>query len=794
MLSDSEWTALQAAHDRYLAAYEDLRTSTIAPFLDDVRDAGGEAAFADPVLLRRRIARHAGIVDQIAALDESFLSDALAALGPGRESTVQALRDRRRLDRANALSQGDGGKSLLDLRTAIDRLGFDEQTMAAIAPDLSAFAASAAQLADRIAHEQSRLPVRYLEVVESKGRPEDLVDPKLDGESRKQAMNRLQQERFAAARRDLESLLGQYSDLVDATLGSIAPRLPPDEAERLERRLLRLRVDDDTGRLADVSAFEALVASRATDVPSDVRDRIAGMREEFLARDAELLKSALAIYREGKVPGVLEPGGPGAAEERKARRAALDKERAQLAKQFHTQVFALIPIEVRDKIGGLANRNRNEFPDALAEIVGAGRVPALVARRPRGFGDGEPPQPAQPPGREGDGGGMRMLLPAAPSEADLLRLAERAGLSGDAREVLREINDQFASRYEQSRDTTRERTEKLTRDMLVALEAGDFDRANREIGRLLSYIDGVRRERATIDDAFAADVEAAIPGLSPAALEMWRWERADLNWRLQWDDVPSEEQIAFAVESTLVLMDVVAAADLPVDATPLVADTLRPILPELQVAGETMRRDTLEVVREILRIYVEARAQKVREDEALKRNEAALRRAMAPVKASSRRVAELHAEALDRLVSALPPPEARRLRERYIAAAYQRVFDESRTAVAAIAGMRNDPDLDADQHAAVERIAEARERAREAAIERLRAWARDPSISTIALRGRDALVRRQPSVAAAAFARDEADARAIRACIATLRPAQRDRHRDLDAWFDDAPVNVRLYD
>jgi hypothetical protein len=62
------------------------------------------------------------------------------------------------------------------------------------------------------------------------------------------------------------------------------------------------------------------------------------------------------------------------------------------------------------------------------------------------------------------------------------------------------------------------------------------------------------------------------------------------------------------------------------------------------------------------------------------------------------------------------------------------------------------------------------------------------------MRQRSEVELRYPPVAKAAFALDEADARALRAAADLLKADETGRHRDLADWFEDTMGPVRGYD
>ena len=185
MLSEAERLAVLGAHDRYIAAFDALRQAELVPFAEELRSADAESIARDERKLRSLVSRHLGIIGRIESLDESFLTEVSAALGPGREGFVARLRNRRVLDRASALSAGDGGRALLDVRQLVDQLALGESDRIATEPLLQEFETQAVSIAAEITREQATLPLSYLAVLERRGSAESSVDGSLRDDARR---------------------------------------------------------------------------------------------------------------------------------------------------------------------------------------------------------------------------------------------------------------------------------------------------------------------------------------------------------------------------------------------------------------------------------------------------------------------------------------------------------------------------------------------------------------------------------------------------------------------------------
>jgi hypothetical protein len=810
-LSEPERLAVQALHDRYLAGFDAFREAELIPFAADYRTTDVEAVRNDQRRLRALINRHVSIMNRIEALDESFYDDVASALGDDRERFIACLRSRRALDRASALSVGDGGRVLIDLRQLLDRFDLDESDRAMVEPILQAFDAEASMLAGAIADEQATLPLSHLAVLERRGPASNDVDRTRSDEERKRAHDRAEWERFAESRKDLEILLGRYADLVDRSVENLAPVLEDEEAALLRRRLLQSRVDDDASRLGDPSLFQALVAARTQRVPKEVRDTIEAMRAKFLGEDEERLRTILDFKRRSHVPGVFDPigkrDGPGAMKEFREREAAAVKARNDAAKRFREEFMALLPEDVRDELEALRGKTRDELTNALAELVGPGRVAALVQIRPRGFGDRDPQSDEQRQPESRDPGELRMMLAAAPDARAIERLLLRSGVSGTSAVVVDQIVTSWRPRWEATREPGREKIQRLMAPIMVSMTAGDAKAFDSAAQRLIGGFEELRGERQGLDADLLASIEAALPeGLTPAARTLWVWERSEASRRLRWRDLPFEGTLRLPPEATIPFMDLIGetlsraptpAAEVPARALAIEA-ALAPYIERLDLETEAMRDAALVTVRKAMTLLIEGRLQGMSEEQALSESRPEVRRAIAPLRSVAESLAAVRLEALAAVVAAVPPEEGRGLREAFVRAAYPRLLDERRSAERALAALRTEPLLAETDRATLEEILEERGRARDAALDALLDWANEwrtgegPLGNEVG--GRDVASRRHPQLAGVFFAREEADARAIRAALGLLDSDARLRHRDLIEYFSDPPATGRWLD
>ncbi|MBL9118497.1 MAG: hypothetical protein JNL80_01115 [Phycisphaerae bacterium] len=809
-LTSAEWQAVRELHDRYLQSFAAFREAELIPFAADFSSTDAEAIRADERKLRSVIARHLGIMGRIGSMDDAFIAELGDALGEGRSALVERLKARRAIDRASALSVGDGGRGLLDLRQLLDAFDIDETERAMIEPTLREFDAEASSLARSIADEQATLPLSHLEVLERRGPASSSVDPALRDEARKKAMERAEWDRYAESRRDLEVLLERYAELADRAIEGVAVVLDEEEGALLRRRLLQSRLDEETARLGDPSAFQALVAARTIRVPREIRDQIEAMRIKFLAEDEERLRSLLEVRRQRHVPGVFDPiggsGGADAVKRHKEREAALMKTRNDAARSFRDAVLGLVPDDVRGEIEALREKDRESFSNALAELVGSGRVSTLVQRRPRGFGDRDPPQPAWINEREQesrDPGELRMMLAEAPDQRAIARLLARSGIGGTSTEVVEQIVAAWRPRWDAERDAAAVKVKSLMVPIMTSMNEVSAQHFDSAAQRLIGGFDELRDARTHLEEELLAGVEAALPeGLNPAALDLWRWERAEARSRLRWRDLPFDELMRFPQEAAIPFIETIGRVPVPAEAAAararILAAAIAPKAEELEQATESLRDVVLLAVRKAMGLAMEARVRGMRERDALSESRPEIKRIMSPVRSAAERLVELRLQVLADVVAVLPQEDGRAIREAFVRAAYPRLLEERRLPERALQRLRDEPLLSDAQRATLAGIIEDRGRARDAALDQLLSWARawrsEQRTDGNDLNERDSASRNHPQLAGVFFDREEADARAMQAAFLLLDDDARLRHRELVEYFNDPPASGRWLD
>ncbi len=788
-LTPEEFDGFIEAHDRYLAAWLDTIRREAEPLVRDVRAVRPEDLRRDSDRIRRLVARQKSVLAKFADLDRD-LAASIATLAPDAAPIAEAFSARRSLERMNAVLVSDGGSVVADLRDSVEE-ALDDPELPPLAPG------TRAELVTILArHDRESVPLRervttaaveltrdWRQIEDASPPAEELVDPVLAEEDRENARNRIAFERIAAARGRLETALTRLADRDDATVAEIEA-IAPAIGDSLRERQLRLRTRDAwVGSEIRRLSFLALVAAKAIGLDAATRERVVRLRANFLAADRERLGRLLAVIREGLVPGAFEPGGPGAGGRRFERIQAIDRERQQACREFRGELERLLPGELLASLDGLPGIASDGLPEAIASIVGPGRVSPLLRAMPAGFRREE--------GREerrtgveddavGSGGERReaaIFLPPPLGAGELDRFADRCGVDGEARTTWVAIATAHAERRAELEADERRRFDAvLERAVRSVTSPVSGDETSRAIAAVFSLADSIRADRLAAFGSLVDDLVAAAP-VPPPAVEVafWKLERAALAREIRWSVIPGFDALAVSREARVDPARLVGTLDLPREARVRCIQ----LTDErgAAVAGEDLRRACGDAVRRLFTFAIAAQVEGRRLDENDAEFVSEIARIRSAAAAAGRRLAEINRAIIDELAAGLPRDEGRRLREAFVDAAYPGLLDLDDPLANALDRVRLEPGLGERTLSAVLVLLEERDEARDRAIDGLRAWKDSEGGERVDgdTRGED-LGRTEPRLGYHLVMRREADLRAVRRIRDLLDDAALARH------------------
>jgi hypothetical protein len=790
-LSPAEFAAFLVAHDAYLEAWRDSIRREAEPLAREVRAVPPDELRQDAARIRRLVSRQKGVLARFAALDRE-LAAAIAGLGPDTAPIAEAFAARRALDRTNAVLFADGGAVVADLRDTVEE-AMDDPELEPLGPEEAAAVSEILARHDReVAASRERageaaveLTRDWRELEDSSPVAETLVDPALEDRARDDARNRIAFERLAAARGRLETALTRLADRDDATVAEIEA-IAPGLADSLRERQLRLRARDAwVGSEIRRVSFLALVASRSGGTGSiepSVRDEILRIRREFLAADRERLQTLLAVAREGLVPGVFEPGGPGAGGRRFGRIRTLDGERQAALGRFRDSLKDLVGEERYASLEALPGVAADDLPAAIASIAGEARTSALLRSMPADFLR-DPAGGERKTGVEDDaiGTGERretgIFLPPPLGPRELDRFADRCGVDDETRSAWVEIVKAHLERREAiEADEDRRVEPALDRAVRSVTSPVSGDETSRAIAAFFAVADSIRTARLAAFEALVDDLAAASARPVPAnEVAFWKRERAALAREIRWSEIPGFDGLAISREARVDPVRLVGVLDLPAGSRALCLELADEF--GTTTAAEDLRRACAESVRRMFAFAIAAQVEGRRMDEDDPEFLDELAKIRAPAASAGLRLAGIHRSIVDRVAAALPRDAGRRLREAFLDAAFPGLLELDDPLANALDRLRLDPALGDETFPAVLVNLDERDEARDRAIDGLREWKDAEGGDRVDgdTRGED-VRRTEPRLAYLLAMRREADLRAARAIRGLLDDAALARH------------------
>jgi hypothetical protein len=751
------------------------------------------------------VGRQKALLARFAALDAD-LGMAIAGLGEHGPRISERFLALRSLDRVNAALEADGGSVLADLRDLVDAARgdpglepLDARQAAALAASLDQFEFRVRPLRDAAAQAAIELAVDWRQLEDDSPPADSLVGPEIRGDAREGAVARIEFERTAAARARLARALTRIADLDDAVAAEIAA-IDADLGQAVRLALLRNRTrDGSVGIAVRALAFKALVASSSPELEAKTRERILREREAFLAADEEQLRQVLAVIREGTVPGVFEPGGPGAGGRRLDRLRSIDEMRHSLVRNFDELLVRLTGAEFEARLDRLSEIPRESLAESLAEIAGAGRVGRLLAALPADFPRPDEPAPGpidvSPEGvRE-----RRIFLPDPVGPKELARFAGRCGLAAAEFAAWPGIHAAYRERRDTNLAEAGPRFDAALKEAVSSVMDGkDSRRISSSIARVFALSDEIRAAWLAEDETLIADLAVAAGRAPPAGeVAFWRRERIEAARRIRWYEIPGGEIFRIPREATVDLATVAGGLALAGPDREAIAALLADL--SVDAAAESVRTEWALAIRRIFALAAEREAGDGRFDpEENPEDRAELDRIRRPAVAAGEQLVRIHRTFLERIVARLPRDLGRDLREAYVAAAYPGWLGEPGGIDRELERLRIDGRIGPDASARALVLLDARDEARDAALSDLLDW--KDRIAGERADGEESAARFRrddPLFTLALARRREADLRCARLALDLLDAEARERYgrlADIGRRDLPSPSSIRTYD
>lgn len=382
-LSPDEWRAVDRAHDAYLAAFDQVRSESIAPLVRDARAREQKELERDATFMQQLSRRHRSALARIRALDEALAAELLQAM-PARTAFVERMASRRAVARAACVVEGlgDGDRrsgTILDLDPVVRGMELDPAQRAAVEPVLATYRRTLARAAEQLADAQVEHPIDVHGALAAEGLDQAQLDEleaaSGQGPDQRKAWDDARTRADAARRKagsERARAMAAVDDVNRSGLESICAALPAEAAACLRELDLDRRVSgiEPQGRFA-VLVIEAAPAVRDGSAPQSAA-AVRAARAAMSRLDAALVADMRAR---------LDAGGRGEpAPERPDTKQATDAFNEALQRLVNAWSGEAAGSPERQDLLWWATAPRRGTPDQAREALGKELGPAVAAR------------------------------------------------------------------------------------------------------------------------------------------------------------------------------------------------------------------------------------------------------------------------------------------------------------------------------------------------------------------------------------------------------------------------------
>lgn len=548
-LTAEEWRAADTALDSYLRAFDELRNSTIAPFVREMRQDQSNRWLADDGELTRMSRRAQSVLGRIRSQDESFYAELAAAL-PARAALVERVRTRRAIDRALRVSigrdEGGSGQGFLNLDVELSGALASPSWAphaATLRPALESMRAAYRQelstLANSLAEALVEFPSDRLRALRDAAIPDASIDSYVRG-GNDSSSNPQQQEALKAAVKRSQSRITRallaIDDLNARTIDTVVAALPAELGEPLRTDVTFRRTPPEGGQETMrwyMEVFEVLPDVREGRAPKTA----AAVKQMRQASDDYAALSLRAWRKRSGASGASDA----TSESELADRMQKAGERLRIAIEEGTKLSeSEFPPETLQKLHSLSRGTLADTRGALEALVGTTQATRLLSRAPRTLFRLDADDPRIDDSRSM---ALQVLLGPMPNRYEFEKLARAFGApSADP------VMDELWRRYEERSDElTRTQDESLKAQEKIAQSRGERSESDpgafeREVGVYLRMIIAADEARGQLMNETLASM-AAVRGIAPedprvkvarAQLAVARsavpWRRFQLSW------------------------------------------------------------------------------------------------------------------------------------------------------------------------------------------------------------------------------------------------------------------------
>ena len=608
-LTPDEWRAVDRAHDAYLAAFDQVRSDSIAPLVRDARAREQKELERDATFMQQLARRHRSALARVRALDEALAADLLQAM-PTRTAFVERMASRRAVARAACVVEGlaDGSRrrgTILDLDPVVGRMELDPAQRAAVEPALATYRRTLARAAEQLADAQVEHPIEVHGALAAEGldqsRLDELEAASAQGPDQRKAWDearaRADAAKLAAGRTRARAMVA-VDEANRGGLESLCAALPPDAAAQLREFDLERRVSD----FQPQGRFTVMVMEAAPEVRSGAAPRTAAAVREARAALARL-DAAMAADTRARLDAGSRGEPPADRPETKAATEAFGAALQSLVNAWGSESTGNSDREdLLQWATGPSRGTADEARDALAKHLGPVAAARIMASMPNTVFAEEKVVPDFD--FDGDLSFAEQLLLAPGMDHAAFRRAARALGATDDDAMVEQVWERHEARRAELETRQRndlraleQRAVELARNQGADTDPAPFERTIAEYLQALLNADSERlaaddetfREIAIVIGMAESDVRFAMArAVSAARRASLPWRRFRQPWLLGplWQADADPVSMALEEEDELVRQAALGV--------------LLPHLEPLRATADAARRAGLESLRDLL--------------------------------------------------------------------------------------------------------------------------------------------------------------------------------------------------
>jgi hypothetical protein len=703
--SPAQWTAIDAAHERYKEEFGRLREGEIEKFLQQTRQMQGQ--MPDRATMKSFVETWQRLNQRIRSLDTRFFDEVQSAVEEAQMQRMARVRTaRERSVSGGSMTAGMAGGRPADLAEVVEALELDPSKFFALDPVLVSYEQQIAKRLTELTEAGMSMMSDLVERLSAAGFGDVNNEELMKDPEKLKAFMEAMQSAFKESGEKTRQKTAEISKFNHASRRQLAALLTEEDALRFRREFVTrtypgVGSQAETERLLDaalrIRSLDEAQRAALTQLRSTWRGDDEKIETEQIAQEDEQAREQSPFDFSGEQMG-----------ERTEARQALREKRTKLATAALDQAKSIVGPELAERLDALA---RGASEDG--EIFGAGAAQAAEVPAPEAVTGGMAERAS----------GEDRFLPAQLTPADIADWSRRLGLDDGRKAILETLHGDYLERWAAT----------------VSPKAAEIREAQQRAWSNRGEDDEPRMNPAEIEAAYKAR-DAALAEIQAVESRFFDEVKAAA---IEPQQAPVVDALALGRSTQITgeafLGSFNESRESEVDVVGVVADVLgddrfaEVAVPVLLERGPALRNASREVLRAILESQREmetfgARMQASGRDGAMDAVVEAQQQ-MEKLTKSTAEANEKRREAvrglLDAVAERLEPEEAQQLRRAYAQEAFPRVYRDRRSAAPLIERAQGLAELTPAQQEQIAQLSAEYEAAYEEFCERLVAIARE---------------------------------------------------------------------